>query len=179
MALDIRDGIWNALTDAGSTDSQVKDGELVLAPLCEMQGSACVLKATGAAIESDKSLTWVRENKPHLLPPVYQVNDADVAFTGRGNKTVAQKLIRELGKTEADKIAQTYGKAHALDNKPGVAPQRKQHKSDNAEHAKNPWSKAGWSVTRQGQLVRSLGVEKASAMARAVSSHIGATRPTI
>ena len=41
----------------------------------------------------------------------------------------------------------------------------------------NPWSAAGWNVTRQGQLVKSLGTEKAAQIAAAVGSRIGATKP--
>lgn len=42
----------------------------------------------------------------------------------------------------------------------------------------NPWGPgAQWNVTRQGQLVKSLGIEKASKIAAAAGSHIGATRP--
>ena len=41
----------------------------------------------------------------------------------------------------------------------------------------NPWSAAGWNVTKQGALIKSLGIEKASQIAAAVGSKIGATKP--
>ncbi|HUI12988.1 MAG TPA: hypothetical protein VL048_05905 [Xanthobacteraceae bacterium] len=178
MPINVDDGILMALREAGSSDAQIADAKLVLGSLCRMEGTNCVLVETGAPLESDKSMEWLRANKPHLLPVNHA--DADKAFAGTGNKTAAARLIRDLGKAEADRIAQTYGKAHALDNKPGIAPHQKQQKDCKPnDHKGNPWSSAGWSVTKQGQLVRSLGLEKASAMARAVNSHIGATRPSM
>jgi hypothetical protein len=42
--------------------------------------------------------------------------------------------------------------------------------------SKNPFSKQGWSITAQGALVKSLGLDKANAIARSVGSHVGATK---
>lgn len=41
----------------------------------------------------------------------------------------------------------------------------------------NPWTKEHWSATRQGQLYRELGKEKAERLAKAAGSSVGATRP--
>lgn len=43
----------------------------------------------------------------------------------------------------------------------------------------NPWTQEGWNLTKQGEMVRTLGVEKAAAMAAAAGSRIGATGPTV
>lgn len=43
--------------------------------------------------------------------------------------------------------------------------------------ANNPWSKAGWSITKQGALVRQLGEAKAAEIAAQAGSKIGATKP--
>ena len=75
MALDIRDGIFTALKTFDSSDGQVQDGELVLALLCEMQGSICLLKPVNASVESDKALAWFRGHKSHLLPRQFQAAD--------------------------------------------------------------------------------------------------------
>lgn len=181
MPINIEDGIFAALREAGSSDSQIEDAKLVLSPLCQMQGHICILTVTGTALESENSIRWLQENKPHLLPRANQVRDAELAFTGVGNKTAAARLIRELGQGEADRIAQMYGKPHALSNKPGVVPLREQQKNGNGtpDHKNNPFSRAGWNVSRQGVLIRSLGIEKASAMARAVGVTIGATKPVM
>lgn len=43
--------------------------------------------------------------------------------------------------------------------------------------ANNPWSKAGWNMTKQGVLVRTLGEVKAGEIAAQVGSKIGDTKP--
>jgi hypothetical protein len=43
--------------------------------------------------------------------------------------------------------------------------------------ANNPWSKAGWSITKQGALVRQLGEAKASEIAGQAGCKIGDTKP--
>jgi hypothetical protein len=43
--------------------------------------------------------------------------------------------------------------------------------------ANNPWSKEGWNLTKQGALIKSLGEEKAAAIAQQAGSKIGATHP--
>jgi hypothetical protein len=42
----------------------------------------------------------------------------------------------------------------------------------------NPWSVAGWNLTKQGQVVREQGATKAEALAKAAGSKVGATRPS-
>lgn len=178
MPINPDDAILMVLREAGSSDAQIADAKLILGPLCHMSGTNCVLADTGEPLESAKSMAWLREHKAHLLPP--NTADLDTAFLGVGNKTAAQKVILERGKAEADRLAGLYGKRHALDNRPGVSPQQTKNGGDKPnDHSKNPFSKAGWSLKKQGELVRALGVEKASAMAKAVGVSIGATRPVM
>jgi len=47
----------------------------------------------------------------------------------------------------------------------------------NVKGRNNPWSAAGWSVTRQGDVTKSLGVAKAAQIAAAAGSFVGATKP--
>lgn len=54
----------------------------------------------------------------------------------------------------------------------GKAPDKKPR-----DLSKNPFSKQGWSITAQGALVKSLGLDKANAIAKSIGSHVGATRP--
>lgn len=42
----------------------------------------------------------------------------------------------------------------------------------------NPWSPAGWNLTKQGAYIRQHGEAKAGEAAASVGSHIGATKPT-
>lgn len=43
--------------------------------------------------------------------------------------------------------------------------------------ADNPWSKEGWNVTKQGQLVRTLGADKATDIAAKAGAKLGDTKP--
>lgn len=47
----------------------------------------------------------------------------------------------------------------------------------NATGANNPWSKAGWNITKQGAYVRENGEAKAKLLAESVGSYVGATKP--
>lgn len=47
----------------------------------------------------------------------------------------------------------------------------------NVSGANNPWSKAGWNLTKQGQYVTTNGIDKAKTLAESVGSSIGATKP--
>lgn len=174
MPVSVDDGILMALRNAGSTDAQIADAKLILGPLCHMSGANCLLGETGEPLDSETSMKWLRTNKPHLLP--VNTADSDAAFVGVGNKTIAARLIKGMGREAADRLAQTYGKKHALDNTPGIAPQRKDNRTPD-ERKNNPWSREGWNVTRQGSIVKSLGIEKANALAKAAGSHVGAVRP--
>lgn len=49
--------------------------------------------------------------------------------------------------------------------------------SGNLSNKENPWSAAGWNITRQGQYVKQHGIDKATQMAERVGSKIGATSP--
>jgi hypothetical protein len=161
MPIDVDDGIFAALREAGSSDAQIADAKLVLAPLCELKNNVCILSATGAALESPKWIAWLQANEPHLLPAANQVADAELAFTGTGNKTAAQRLISELGKAEADRIAALYGKPHALSTCRGsrrIASKKTPAASRLMQ--KQSMVRDGWNVTKQGSIVRSLGIEK-------------------
>ena len=46
-----------------------------------------------------------------------------------------------------------------------------------ASSGSNPWSASGWNVTRQGAYVKTHGMDKATQMARAAGSYVGATAP--
>lgn len=46
-----------------------------------------------------------------------------------------------------------------------------------ANRAENPWTKEGWNLTKQGQLVKTIGAAKAGEMAKAAGVSLGATKP--
>ena len=46
-----------------------------------------------------------------------------------------------------------------------------------ADRGANPWTKEGWNITKQGQTLRTVGKEKAAAMAAVAGVALGATKP--
>jgi hypothetical protein len=88
------------------------------------------------------------------------------------------ELLREVGATNYAKLAAEWGSDISL--RPGKAPAGREgetKKPDAAARRDNPFSKEGWNITKQGALVKSLGIEKAGAIAKAVGVRIGDTRP--
>lgn len=45
------------------------------------------------------------------------------------------------------------------------------------DHSGNPFHRSQWNISKQGALVKSLGLEKTNQIAKSVGSHVGATRP--
>jgi hypothetical protein len=103
------------------------------------------------------------------------------AFVSR-SVTARGKLVEAIGEDKANEAAKTFGLTNLHDyvtrGKAPVVGEKADDKTNNKPKRDNPWgSGAQWSITKQGALVRALGVEKASEIARAAGSFIGATRP--
>jgi hypothetical protein len=180
-AIDIPTGIDEFLKAEGSTDAQRADAIAVLASQCTMSDDVVTLKATGEALDSEASRAWLQTNKPHLLPPIYERSLADRAFED-GNLGARMALVKDVGMTEANRIAQSYGLKSATDTKRGKAPtepEGKKKNGDGAQHRNNPFHKSNWNISAQGKLLRAVGPEKCAAIANAVGSKIGATRPNL
>ena len=50
-------------------------------------------------------------------------------------------------------------------------------KANGADRASNPWSAAGWNMTKQSSLVRAVGAEKGARIAASVGCVLGSTHP--
>jgi hypothetical protein len=186
---DIATSVRAAIKQFGGTDAQADDAALVLE--CGMVGGVATLIATGTALNDPKSKQWLETNKPHLLPAKFERSLADRAFLD-GNISARGTLVREVGQQEATRIAQNYGLKTLHDTKRGTRPDAvdgSEKKNGTADHRNNPWSNhqnnvdgrgrfTANALTRQGQIVKSLGLDKAAQMARAVNSSVGATRPS-
>jgi hypothetical protein len=106
-------------------------------------------------------------------------NEAIAAFGPERSLTAQGAYVRAHGEARAREVAEQYGTT--LGGKPGKLPEGVKPKAP-AEvklpgGAKNPWSADAWSVTRQGAVVKALGLEKAQQIAGAAGSHVGAVRP--
>lgn len=86
-------------------------------------------------------------------------------------------LVRATGKAKADELMRENGFKSIGDFVSKPRKPESDKSDDKPSDAKNPWSRAGWSITKQGQMTRKIGVENAQKMAAKVGSFIGATRP--
>jgi hypothetical protein len=86
--------------------------------------------------------------------------------TGRG------KLVKAIGQKAAAALVIKAGFKSLHDFKTPTPA------STDDKPSKNPWRSDSWSITEQGRLVKSLGIEKAAAIAAAAGSRIGATKPS-
>ena len=178
MAIDIETGLDEFFKAQGSSEAQRQDAIDVLKGQCSMIGNIVALSATAESLDSEKSKLWIAQHKPHLLPPKFERSLADRAFAD-GSLAARGELLKQVGPQEMDKIAKSYGLKSAHDTKRGTAAAGSGEKkgSNAADHKNNPWHRSNFNVTEQGAILRALGPEKAAALARAVGSHIGATRP--
>jgi hypothetical protein len=176
MAIDLQTGIDEAFAKLGSTEGQRADAVLVLASRCSMQGDAVILNETGLPIDDAKSKAWIETNKPHLLPPKFEQSLADRAFLD-GNVTARGQLLREVGEAEATRIAQQYGLKNLADTRRGARPAGANEGKRNGKDRNNPWLADQWNVSRQGNVVRTLGVEAATRIASAAGCRLGSTKP--
>jgi hypothetical protein len=139
--------------------------------------------ATGrpAADEVETVKKFMVENDyKFLLPDADPLKDttikADPAMIQSaldGNITAKGKLLRDTfhGDMAALETALTARREKAAANKAGRT------EKDVAEHRNNPFSAAGWNVSRQGQLVKAMGEKKAADIAAAVGCTLGSTKP--
>jgi hypothetical protein len=93
-----------------------------------------------------------------------------------GNVSAHGRLFKSMGKVAYDQ----WRAKHAA--QPGKAADEAAAAAAAAAGADdktrdNPWLAGNWNATRQGQIVRSLGIEAAQRIAKAANSHVGATRP--
>jgi hypothetical protein len=136
-------------------------------------------------------LEWlprVKAGIPHMYPPKPIDDGISPELIERAcgkSPTLAARaeLYRTAGPELYNKILTSWG-GSPVSLKPGTNPkaaaktteQKTEETAARKPKASNPWSKEGWNVTAQGRLVQSIGFEKASAIAAAAGSKIGATK---
>jgi len=178
---DIEGQLYKIATEEwGSTHAQAEDfGKLHRDKFSLVNGIA-VHAATGKPINDPEVLKFASDTWPHLIPPPFEVPLADAAFLDN-NMSARSRLVRELGPTAALDVAKRYGHETLHSTKKGKRPDNikapaEDTKAKNA-HASNPFHKSNWNISAQGKLLRAVGPEKCAAIARAVGSTIGATKP--
>lgn len=88
-----------------------------------------------------------------------------------GAMTIGQ-LVEEM------KQSDVFGRAFDANGSSGTGGAGGSNTTRNgSQDGTNPWSKAGWNLTRQGQIVREKGSDTAKRMAESVGSSLGAIAP--
>jgi hypothetical protein len=146
-------------------------------------------------VETGQTITeWLsklRTTKPHWFPdyvdPETAKADEATALIDAATLTPSLATIGALVKAVGDKKAMEILAASGVSLKPDrngkLKPGKKvtgagdKSPEKTEDRRSNPFSREGWNITKQGSLVRSLGPEKAAAIARSVGSYIGATKP--
>jgi len=177
-SIDIPTGIDEVFKTFESNDAQRADAIAVLTSQCAMVGDICIFQPTNTDIFDPAARKWIETNKPHLLPPKFERSLADRAFAD-GSLKARGELLDQVGEKELQRIAQQYGLKSAHDTRRGKSPEKPDpsKKVNGLDHASNPFHRLGWNTTKQGALVRSLGEDKARAIARSVGVDLGSTRP--
>jgi hypothetical protein len=179
------DRVHKFFKSIGSTDEQAATAAAAHADKFVWNGATLEFQGKCVADPDNGVREWFTANKLDFLLPPKPANadkpDVDpqlLASARAGNITAKGRLVRQLGSLAAvdavlaDKSI-TGADDAARDEKGrfvGATPQEKE------AAANNPWG-PNWSVTRQGQIVRSLGIEAAQRIAKAANSRIGATKP--
>jgi hypothetical protein len=168
--------ISDTLESYGSNSAQIDDAILVLGPKCRKLDDYVVYEfddKSTARIDGPEFKKWLDANKDYLLPRKFEESLASKAFLGKGNATAMQKLAREVGLDQCHKIAQSYGRRNAFDDRTiGVAPKDDSDDGGSAvkkaDPKKNPWadtSSAG--EARRVSCLKSLPTKVCTEFARA------------
>jgi hypothetical protein len=167
---------------------------------CEVSATENAVFLNGKPL--DEAVAELVAARPWLAPPKPQgPSEGDrlaaiQASALAGNVTDHGRLVKEMGQAAYDKwreankaqpgkdasagpdvIAEMEATIAALKAGKAVAAPVKVNGVDPVSPSRNPWRKENWNLTRQGEVVRALGVAKAGEIAKAAGSFVGATKP--
>ena len=133
------------------------------------------LKASGEAVHF-----WPEPEPGEGIDPAL----IEAACGAKPTLAARAALRKAAGPEHYAKILAAWGvsdKTLARDGKlaPGKNPKVSNEKSPDAkprDHSNNPFHKSQWNISKQGALVKSLGLAKTNAIAKSVGSHVGATK---
>lgn len=115
--------------------------------------------------------------RPEHHEDVFLFAERELGFDEHSGELVVRDGHKDAGLSAKDWLA------HRLSAKPAWRPEssgtgsRGSGKHTPGVGSDNPWSKDGWNMTKQAQLLKGQGVEVAERMARAAGSKVGAVAP--
>lgn len=128
----------------------------------------------------DKLERWIDElpeHHPHYFPNT-SPDLLEQAFV-LGNLTARGKVIKQEGRARYLEVAKVWSADPNDPRIPGKRPgsQSADDRPEVKDRSNNPWLPEAWNVSKQGSIVKAMGIEKAAAIARTAGSYIGATKP--
>jgi hypothetical protein len=186
-AIDRRARVVELLRSYGASEKQAEVGASAMLEKFTWTGTVLNFNASGLSAVDDPAVKeYVATEYPFLLPTKAEteanaagVDPAVLASARAGNRTAYGKVYLALGKDRAATDALIAQKQAPVTVKDDSAADDASDKKPITDHSKNPWHKSNFNVTRQGQLLKQFGKEKAASMAKSVGSHIGATHPNL
>jgi hypothetical protein len=142
---------------------------------------------TGKTIEEELSPAELRKTKPHgfadWAPDTEEQVSHDIIENAclRPSPKNLGALYKLVGEVRYHEILKQWGTDPAR-MLPGERPGYAEHKAAKSgekaprDHSNNPFHKSQWNISKQGALVKTLGLERANQIARSVGSHVGATK---
>jgi hypothetical protein len=94
----------------------------------------------------------------------------DLKQRGTPPANIGKMIDAKKASDEADELEKRAASLRAAANL--AAPKAKP-----GDHASNPWSRQGFNITKQGALIKAIGVEKSARIAASVGCKIGDTKP--
>lgn len=124
-------------------------------------------------------LEYVSQKWPSILQKAETPNGAlemESAMRACQSITVQGEMVKAIGVQRLSELMSLVGGKVGHISKPiPIQADAKGGKLDMSPN--NPFSAAGWSLTKQGALVRAIGAEKAAGIAAAVGAKLGDLRP--
>ena len=160
----------------GSTSEQAATAAKAHAEKFEWNGAVLSFQGKPVADPDNGVREWFTKNKlDFLLPPPDSTKQLDVdadllAKAKAGNMTARSQLFVQVGRDQSKLDDLLAAKSD------DIAHQDADAKANKTAHATNPFSRQGWSITKQGALLRSgVPMEKVAAIAAGVGARIGDT----
>lgn len=160
----------------------MEDAAFLTSAIEEMVETPHVVKFMASGMTPQQWVEQVTVARPHLLKrPAIEPELIEQAFGAKPSLQARGVLYAVAGAAEFNKIAAEWS-ADLRNLNPGTRPsgngdKGSEKKPTPGSNKTNPWSAAGWSLARQGQIVKTLGVEKAASIAKAVGCKLGSTKP--
>jgi hypothetical protein len=171
------DELAKIATDAGLLEGAVDDFlKLEVANFDDSTGDI-IHKATGLTAKA--WLDTQREKRSYWWGTQTDENaELEQKAFGEGNVTARGKLVKG-NQALALARAKAWGLRDLNDYSRGTRPSDTPagEKKPAAKDRNNPWLPECWNITKQGQLIKVMGLDGAARMAKAAGSFVGATKP--